>query len=119
MAIKFGLATYKGIVAGLEIQTISIDDVCSEAEAMDEDGNITQIDQYGFKTTISGTGNIKSDVTLALSVGGTLTVDGKTFTINSVSKSISNTGHHSCNFAGTAPWSESEESEESDDSGDI
>ena len=101
---QFGLLKYKGQVAGIEILQLSFNETCSEAEALDEDGNIAQIDQYGKKRTIQGDGNLKSETDMELEPGATLTVDGITYKLNSVTKTVSNTGHVKVSFAGSAPW---------------
>ena len=38
--IVFGLATYKGIVAGVHLQSVTYTETASPAEATAEDGNI-------------------------------------------------------------------------------
>ncbi|MBP5532153.1 MAG: hypothetical protein J6Y54_09035 [Lentisphaeria bacterium] len=103
-AIKFGLCEYKGAVAGLRLQSFSTDEDASEAEAMDEDGNIEQTDVYGKKETAQGEGNIivGSDLS-ALTVGGTITVDSKVYRLTKVSKKHAVNQHATCSFTGVRP----------------
>lgn len=102
--VGFGLLKYKGQVAGVEIQQFTFNNTSSEVEALDENGDISQIDQYGRKRTIQGDGNLKSENDMKLEPGATLTVDGITYKLNSVTKTVSNTGHVKVSFAGSAPW---------------
>ena len=103
-AIKFGLCEYKGGVAGLRLQSFSTDEDGSAAEAMDEDGNIEQTDVFGKKETAQGEGNIVvgSDLS-ALTVGGSITVDGKEYRLTKVSKKHAVNQHATCSFTGVRP----------------
>ena len=102
--IVFGLATYKNAVAGLHLQTVTYGESASSAEATDEDGYIEQIDVYGKKRTIQCEGNVTVDANLsALTVGGTQTVDGKTYQIDSLSLRESVNGHKTASISGSAP----------------
>ena len=102
--IVFGLATYKNAVAGLHLQTVTYGESASSAEATDEDGYIEQIDVYGKKRTIQCEGNVTVDANLsALTVGGSLTVDGKTYQIDSVSIREAVNGHKTASISGSAP----------------
>lgn len=104
MAIVFGLATYKTAVAGLHLQSVTYGESASEAEALDEDGNIEQNDVYGKKKTIQCEGNVVAggDIS-ALTVGGTLTVDSVAYKINSVSVKEMVNGHKTASISGSAP----------------
>lgn len=78
MSIVFGLASFKNAVAGLHLQTVTYGETASSAEAIDEDGNIEQIDMYGKKRTIQCEGNVVAEGDIsALTVGGELTIGGK------------------------------------------
>ena len=99
--IVFGLATYKNAVAGLHLQTVNYGESASSAEATDEDGYIEQIDVYAKKRTIQCDGNVTVDADL--SVGGSLTVDGKTYQIDSVSIREAVNGHKTASISGSAP----------------
>lgn len=104
MSIVFGLATFKGAVTGLRLQDVTYGEAASEAEALDEDGNIEQSDVYGKKKTIQCNGNVVAggDISV-LKVGGTLTVDGVDYKLNSVSiKEVVN-GHKTASISGSAP----------------
>ena len=102
--VGFGLLKYKGQVAGVEIQQFTFNNTSSEVEALDENGDISQIDQYGRKRTIQGDGNLKSENDMKLEPGATLTVDGITYKLNFVTKTVSNTGVVKISFSGSAPW---------------
>ena len=106
--IKFGLAEYKDAVAGLRIQSFSSDEDASTADALDEDGNVEQIDVYGKKETVQGEGNIVvgSDLS-ALTVGGTITVDSKVYKITKVSKKHGVNQHATCSFTASRPLTSS------------
>ena len=86
MSIVFGLASFKNAVAGLHLQSVTYSETASSAEAIDEDGNIEQIDMYGKKRTIQCEGNVVAEGDIsALTVGGELTIGGKKYTIDNVS----------------------------------
>ena len=108
--VGFGLLKYKGQVAGVEIQQLTFNNTSSEVESLNEDGDIMQIDQYGRKRTIQGDGNLKSETDMKLEPGAELTVDGITYKLNSVTKTVSNTGVVKISFAGSAPWNAEVES---------
>lgn len=106
--IVFGLATYKGIVAGVHLQSVTYTETASSAEATAEDGNIEQIDYYAKKKTIQCQGNVTADNAFALSVGGELTVGEDTFTIESIILTESVNGHKTAQINGTSPVKSSE-----------
>lgn len=100
--ITFGTASYKGAVSGLIITSIKFGENAQSAEAMDEDGNIIQVDMYGKKKTLQIEGTV-SGGSLALVAGGDLTVGGTTYKIESVEVSQTNTGHQSASVTASAP----------------
>ena len=102
--IVFGLATYKNKVAGAHLSNLQFGETCSTAEAVDEDGNVEQIDVYGKKRTVSGQGNIVSGGDLsAMTVGGTLEFDNESYRLTSVGKAYGPNQHATVNFSGEAP----------------
>lgn len=104
MSIVFGLASWKSAVTGLRLQRVTYGEAASTAEALDEDGNIEQTDVYGKKKTIQCEGNVVADGDIsALTVGGTLTVGGVTYTIDSVTVTESVNGHKTASINGSAP----------------
>ncbi len=109
MGIVFGLVSFKNAVAGLHLQTVTYGESGSTAEAMNEAGEIEQIDIYGKKKTIQCEGNVVEggDVS-ALSIGATLTVGGVEYKIDSVSIKEANTGHKTASISGSAPYKEQE-----------
>ena len=103
MSVVFGLATYKGAVSGLQLQRVTYGETASTADAIDEDGNIGQTDVYGKKKTIQCEGNVTDSGVSSVTVGGTLTVDGVSFTIDNVSITESVNGHKTASISGSAP----------------
>lgn len=104
MSIVFGLASFKNAVAGLHLQTVTYGETASSAEAIDEDGNIEQIDMYGKKRTIQCEGNVVAEGDIsALTVGGELTIGGKKYTIDNVSVRTGVNGHKTASISGSAP----------------
>ena len=101
--INFGTAAYKNAVAGLIITSIKFGSNAQTAEAMDEDGNIIQVDMYGKKQTVNIEGTVSSGTTLALVAGGTLTIGGVVYTIESVEVTNTNTGHTNASITASAP----------------
>ena len=104
MATVFGLATYKGAIAALELQDVTYGESGSTNEPLTEDGDVEQISTYGAKVTIQANGNVKSGGDLsALVFGGTLTVDSIAYTITDVQIKESVTGSKTCSISGSAP----------------
>lgn len=103
MAIVFGLASYKGIVAGVRLQRVTYSETASTAEALDEDGDIEQTDVYGKKKTLQCEGNVTAENLETLTVGGTLTVNGEVFKIDNVSFTEANNAHKTASISASAP----------------
>ena len=101
--INFGTATYKNAVAGLIITSIKFGSNAQSAEAMDEEGNIIQVDMYGRKQTVQIEGTVSSGTTLALVAGGDLTISDITYKIESVEVTNTNNGHTSASITASAP----------------
>lgn len=101
--VTFGTAEYKNVCAGIYITNISFDEGSQKAEVMDEEGNIVQQDRYGCSRTITIDGTVKGDIA-ALVVKGTLTVDNIAYTIDTVRKTKTNTGHYTVNVTASAPF---------------
>ena len=102
--IVFGLAAYKGAVAGLHLQNVQYGETASTAEAINEDGNIEQTDVYAKKRTIQADGNVVSGGDLsALTVGADVTIGGVSYRIDKVDIKESVNGHKTCSFSGSAP----------------
>ena len=100
--ITFGTASYKGAVSGLIITSIKQGTNAQSAEAMDEDGNIIQIDMYGKKYSLQIEGTV-SGGSLALVAGADLAVGGITYKIESVEVTQTNTGHQTASITASAP----------------
>ena len=101
--INFGTATYKNAVTGLIITSIKFGSTAQSAEAMDEEGNIIQVDMYGKKQTVNIEGTVSSGTTLALVAGADLTIDSVTYKIESVEVTSTNTGHTNASITASAP----------------
>ncbi len=98
------LRLFPGAVAGLHLTSVQYGETCSTAEAVDEDGNVEQVDVYAKKRTVSGQGNIVSGGSLAaLTVGGTLEIGGQSYLITSAGKAYGPNQHATVNFSGEAP----------------
>ena len=80
--VTFGTAEYKNVCAGIYITNISFDEGSQKAEVMDEEGNIVQQDRYGCSRTI----------------------DNIAYTIDTVRKTKTNTGHYTVNVTASAPF---------------
>ena len=104
--INFGTAAYQGTVSGLIITSIKFGSTAQAAEAMDENGNIIQVDMYGKKLTVQVEGTVSGD-TAALVAGATLTIGGTDYTIESAEVTATNTGHTSASVTASAPMEES------------
>lgn len=102
-SINFGTAAFNGAVTGLIITSIKEGSTAQAAEAMDESGNIIQVDMYGKKYTLQVEGTVSSGTTLGLKAGGTLTIGSNTYTIESVEVTSTNTGHTSASITASAP----------------
>ena len=101
--INFGTAAFKGAVTGLIITSIRQGSTAQSAEAMDEEGNIIQVDMYGKKNTVLIEGTVSSGTTLALVAGADLTIAGVTYKIESVDVISTNTGLTNASISASAP----------------
>lgn len=93
MARKFGIITnLEGLQAGIMVNSLSYDESCETAEARNERGQIVDIASYsrGVSVSIQGVLDESEGVSL-VKAGNKITLDGKDFLIESVSKSESNT----------------------------
>lgn len=104
MSIVFGLAKYKNAVAGLRVQSVTYGETASTAEAVDENGNIEQMDVHSKKKTIQIEANVVEGGSLdAITVGGKLTVVGDAYTIDNVSFKEVNNAHKTASISGSCP----------------
>ena len=101
--VVFGTAEYKDVCTGIYITSVKTDEGSQKAEVMDEEGNVVQQDRYGKNRTVTIDGTVKGDIK-ALTVGGTITVDGIAYGIDSVSKTKTNTGHYTVSVTASAPF---------------
>ena len=108
MAITFGTIAYKDKVTGVYISSIKKDQTGSSVDAMNEAGEVVQIDRYGKKLTIQVDGTGKDDIS-TLKIGAKLTIDGTEYIIDTVSTTQTNTGHYTLSLTASAPWQAGEE----------
>lgn len=102
--IKFGLAEYKDKITGIVITSIDWNKNGQKAEAMNEDGDVIQTDRYGRSRSITVNGNVRGTSDEALEPGGTITIDGRTYGIDSVNVKRGNTAHKTVTITASAPW---------------
>lgn len=100
--VTFGIVTCSGSITGCYIQDISWGDTCSTAEAMDEQGNIVQIDVYGKKRTFTANATVNGSV--SLQSGDEIEIAGATYTITSATFKEAVNGHKTFSVSGTAPF---------------
>lgn len=91
MARQFGIITTSSGVSSIVIQSIQIGDSVETANAMDEKGNITDINAYGKKNSVTIKGLV--DGSVSASSGDVITVGSDSYIITSFQKSESNTGY--------------------------
>lgn len=91
MARQFGVITTSAGVSSIVIQSLQIGNSVETAQAMDENGNITDINGYGKKNSVTIKGLVDGSVTAA--AGDNITVGSDTYIITSFQKSESNTGY--------------------------
>ena len=104
MGVDFGLAEYKGALAGVYLQNVSVQQTSSQAEALNEDGDIEQIDIYGAKEQLQAEGTVITGGTIsALAVGATLNVNGVDYKIENISIRNSVTGHKTITVSAVRP----------------
>ena len=101
-AVIFGTAEYKNLSAALYITSIKKDETSQKAQVMDENGTVVQIDRYGRELLLQIEATVKGNIS-ALVPGATLTVDNVEYTIDTVSTTKTNTGHHTASITASAP----------------
>lgn len=101
--ITFGTAEFESACAGIYITSLKEGETSQSADVMDNSGNVVQTDRYGKKKTLQIEGTVKGDIA-AVTVGGTLTVNTTVYTIDSVDKTHTNTGHYTVSISASAPW---------------
>ena len=102
--IVFGLAEYAGAVAGLHLTSFTYGESGSAAEAVDEDGNVEQVDVHSKKRTVNFEGNVVQGADRsALTVGATLTVNDIDYKIETISVKYANTAHATASGTASAP----------------
>ena len=102
--IVFGIVSYKNAVAGVHLNSVQEGETGSTAEAVNEDGEVEQIDVHSKKRTVQAQGNIVSGADLsALTVGATVTFGGRSYRITSISKTEAANAHGTFSLNGEAP----------------
>lgn len=91
MARSFGIVTsLSGLSAGLVVNDLSFSQNADVAEARTSDGKISDLHAYSCATTITLSGVLDSESGSLVTAGSTLTIDSKTYIIESVTKTESN-----------------------------
>ena len=91
MARSFGIVTTSAGVTGIVITSFQGGTSVETANAMDEHGNITDINGYGMKTTVSIKGLL--DGSCSVAAGDVITVSSASYIVTSVNTSETNTGY--------------------------
>lgn len=91
MARQFGIISSSTGVTGIVIQSIQKGSSLETANAMDEHGNITDINGYGKKVTVNIKGLLNGGS--SIDAGSAITVGTDTYIITSAQVSESNTGY--------------------------
>ena len=91
MARQFGIVTTSSGVSSIVIQSIQIGTSVETANAMDEKGNITDINGYGAKNSVTIKGLLDGSISVA--AGDIITVGSDSYIITSAQVSESNTGY--------------------------
>lgn len=91
MARQFGIITTSAGVSSIVIQSLQIGSSVETAQAMDELGNITDINGYGAKKSVTIKGLV--DGSVSADAGDIITVGSDSYIITSFQKSESNTGY--------------------------
>lgn len=91
MARQFGIVTTSTGVTSIVIQSLQYGTSVETANAMDENGVITDINGYGKKTSVTIKGLL--DGSIGVAAGDIITVGSDSYIITSVQVSESNTGY--------------------------
>ena len=92
MARSFGIVTsLEGLTGGIVVNSLSFSESAEIAEARNEKGQITDYAAYSNAKTVSITGVMDSERGSLATAGSKITLDGKDWIIDSVSKNESNT----------------------------
>jgi len=91
MARQFGIVTTSTGVSSIVIQSIQEGSSIETAQAMDENGNITDINGYGAKNSVTIKGLVDGSVTAK--AGDVISVGSDSYIITSFTKSQSNNGY--------------------------
>lgn len=88
---SFGIITnLQGLQGGICVNSLSFSESAEIAEARDEKGAITDLAAYSKATTVSITGVMDSAKGTLATAGSKITLGGKDYIIDSVSKNESN-----------------------------
>ena len=95
----FGLASYANAVTGLIFTSLDFGETYQTATVLSESGNRVQSDDYDIVETVSFEAVVNGDIS-ALVRNSTITLDSNTYTVRTVQRKKTNTGHY--NVSGTA-----------------
>jgi len=88
---KFGIVTsLEGLTGGICVNSLSFSESAEIAEARDEKGKITDYAAYSNAKTVNITGVMDTAKGTLVTAGSKITLDGKDWIVDSVSKNESN-----------------------------
>lgn len=90
--VKFGLAEYKGAIAGLKFTSVQTSPNAQKAKLLDEDGEEFQRDYYDHEVVITIEANVTGDIS-AVVPGATVTIDDAEYYVDSAQRKRGNTAH--------------------------
>ena len=90
--VKFGLAEYKGAVAGLKFTSVQTSPNAQKAKLLDEDGEEFQRDYYDHEVVITIEANVTGDIS-AIVPGATVTIENEQYYVDSAQRKRGNTAH--------------------------
>lgn len=89
---QFGIVTsVSGLTAGICVNSLDFNDTVQTAEARNEKGHIIDIAAYSNKQTVSISGVVDTAKGELVKAGSSITISGKTYLIDNVSRKESNT----------------------------
>lgn len=90
--VKFGLAEYKGAVAGLKFTSLQTSPNAQKTKLLDEEGEEFQRDYYDHEDVITIEANVTGDIS-AVVPGATVTIGDVQYYVDSAPRKRGNTAH--------------------------
>lgn len=92
MGRQFGIITsVEGLTAGIVVQSLSFAENVETVEARNTSGQCTDLASYSKSTTLSISGLVDTQQGTLITAGSKLTIGGKDYLVESVTKNESNT----------------------------